>query len=65
METLITAVKETLCSSPLPREKVKFFLETSQHNNGDARMETSLEKAFLQTSFAITIKSWEIKSVKV
>ena len=64
METLITAAKETLRSSPLPREKVTFFLETLQHN-GDVRMETSLEKAFLQTSFAITIKSWEIKSVKV
>ena len=57
METLITAAMETVCSSPLPREKVRFFLETSQHNNGDARMETSLENAFLQTnSFTITVK---------
>ena len=55
VETLITAAKETLCSSPLPREGVKFFLETLQHN-GDARMETSLENGFLQTSFTITIK---------
>lgn len=64
MENLITAAKETVCSFPLPREKVRFFLETLQHN-GDVGMETSLEKAFLETSFAITIKSWEIKSVKV
>ena len=56
METLITAAKETVCSSPLPREEVRFFLETSQHNNGDARMETSVENGFLQTSFTITIK---------
>lgn len=57
VETLITAAKETLCSSPLLREKVRFFLETLQHNNGDAQMETSLENAFLQTSsFAITVK---------
>ena len=51
---------------PFPEYAVCFFfLETLQHNNGDARMETSLDNAFLQTSFAITVKSWEIKSVKV